>query len=495
MSTINIYKEKNMKVSLFDAGEGPYSFGTFGKSYWTSIPHYGLCALSASAKKAGHSVSLIDVRQLSGYPELERTIHEQDPDVVGLSMRTCDEIFLRDIAERIKRINPKIVVIAGGVHVGIAWDRLQKTKDYDYLVTGEGEGTFPRLLNYLEGKEDKKNLHFISEKVIRGESMEMDSVPFVDRELYSFRECIKHPNYPGILDAPMITMISSRGCPYGCKYCAPSDRSNDDALFGGKLKFASVDRVIDELKYLRDRYQFRSIKFYDYTFTINKKWVEEFCQKYRDNKFDQKFAIQTRADLIVKNPDIISLLSKVGLKIAIVGYESGSNKVLESLGKKTTAEQNLKAAEILKRNNIVNVANFMLGTPFETQNDVDLTVKHARKMKPDILSVSFYTPIEGTAFYDYVMDHDLSLIKSPSELYTYAPDFKRLKGVDYAYLKKASMKMLSCNFPIPFLGYPALLLYTKTKRHVAVREFLTRAYIYYVRSMKFLKGGHAHPVS
>lgn len=471
-----------MRVSLFDAGQGPQSFKTFGKSYWTSIPHYGLCALSASAKAAGHSVSLIDIRQVSGYGELERAISSQAPDVVGLSMRTCDELFLSDIAARIKKINPKTIVVVGGVHVGIAWDRLQKDPNYDYLVAGEGEGTFPKLLAHLSNG-DKKGLNFISEKVIRGEPMDMDSLPFIDRELYPFAECVRHPNYPGILHAPMITMISSRGCPYGCKYCAPSDRSSDDALFGRKLKYASVDRVIDELKYLRDKYTFRSIKFYDYTFTINKGWVQEFCRKYQDNGFDQRFAIQTRADLIVKNQELIRDLSKAGLKIAIVGYESGSDKVLESLGKKVTTEQNLAAAEILRKYKVVNVANFMLGTPFESRKDVDATVRHVRKMRPDIVSVSFYTPIEGTALYDYITEHGLSLVKSANDLYTYAPDFRRIKGVDYDYLRKASIKMLSSRIPVPFLGYLAFLLYAKTKKHVVLREYLTKVYTRYVDFM------------
>ena len=246
------------------------------------------------------------------------------------------------------------------------------------------------------------------------------------------------------------------------------------------MKYASVDRVIDELKYLREKYAFRSIKFYDYTFTINKGWVEEFCRKYRDNGFDQRFAIQTRADLIVKNQDLIRDLSEAGLKIAIVGYESGSNSVLESLGKKITAEQNLAAAEILRKYKVVNVANFMLGTPFESRQDVDMTVRHVRKMKPDIVSVSFYTPIEGTALYDYVTEHGLSLVNSPDEMYTYAPDYRRIKGIDYNYLRKASIKMLSGRFPVPFLGYLAFLLYVKTKKHVVVREYLTRAYTMYL---------------
>lgn len=468
-----------MRVSLFDAGQGPHSFKTFGKSYWTSVPHYGLCALSASAKAAGHSVSLIDVRQATGYGDLERLIASQKPDVIGLSMRTCDEFFLADIAARVKRIDSKAVVVVGGVHVGIAWDRLQKNPNYDYLVLGEGEGTFPKLLSYLSGRSEG-GLNFQSEKVIRGEPMDMDVLPFIDRELYPFRESIRHPNYPGILPAPMITMVSSRGCPYGCKYCAPSERSNSDALFGRKLKYASVDRVIEELKSLREKYNFKSIKFYDYTFTINKDWVREFCRKYRDNGFDQKFAIQTRADLIVRNQDVIRELSEVGLKIAIVGYESGSDKVLESLGKMITAEQNLAAAEVLRRYGVINVANFMLGTPFESKKDVDLTVSHVRKMKPDIVSVSFYTPIEGTAFYDYIAENDLSLVKSFDELYSYAPDLKRIKGIDYDYLRKASIKMLSSRIPIPFLGYLAFLLYAKTKRHVVLREYLTRVYSRYV---------------
>jgi radical SAM superfamily enzyme YgiQ (UPF0313 family) len=477
-----------MKVSLFDVGKGIRSFGTFSKSYWTSIPHYGLCTLSAVAKKAGHRVDLIDIRQVHSFIELEEKIHKQTPDVIGLSMRTCDELLLKDMAERIKKINSKITIIVGGVHVSIAWRRLKEVSQYDYLVTGEGEITFPKLLNYLEGNSSKDNFYLLAPKVIRGEPIDMDLSPPIDRELYPYEECIKFQNYPGIFEAPMITMLTSRGCPYHCKFCAPSKISSDEAFRGRKLKYASVDRVVDELILIRQKYPFKSIKFYDYSFTVNKMWVEEFCEKYKANGFDQKFIIQTRADLVRKNPDIIEALAKIGLKAIIVGYESGSDKVLQSLGKQTSAEDNLEAAKIIKKNNIVNIANYMLGTPFEEKEDVNLTVAQVREIKPDIVSVSFFTPIEGTELYDYTIENDLSLVQSANDLWTYSPEFERIKGIDYKYLTKAAQKILANNSPIPLFGYLSFLIYTKTKKYVAVRETLVYLYSKYISLKKqFIK--------
>ncbi|ODS32789.1 MAG: Radical SAM domain protein [Candidatus Scalindua rubra] len=195
-------------------------------------------------------------------------------------------------------------------------------------------------------------------------------------------------------------MMASRGCVYKCTFCSP----HTTLVFGKGVRYRTVGSVIDELKVLRDKYNFRSLKFYDYTFTANAKWVREFCDEYMKNGFTQPFICQSRADLICIREDCVKQLSETGLKLMLVGFESGNQRVLDFLKKGTKVEHNLKAAEICKKYGILIGASFMLGIPTETREEALQTVKLAKQMRADFASVSFFTPIPGSSLYDYCLE-------------------------------------------------------------------------------------------
>ena len=112
----------------------------------------------------------------------------------------------------------------------------------------------------------------------------------------------------------------------------------------------SPRNVYEELKYLHDKHRFNCVKFYDYTFTQYPEWVEEFCDLY--SSIGKPFWVQSRADLVVKYPELIGLLKKVGLKMIGIGFESGSDRVLRILRKGSTREINLQAARIVKETGV-----------------------------------------------------------------------------------------------------------------------------------------------
>ncbi len=463
-----------MRVVFIDPAFGENAFNTFGKSHWSSVIQHGLCLLSACAKAKGfNDIELIDMRTLSSWDEFRKVLVEKkDPEVFGIPMRSCDVNVVSKLAGFIKETYPDSYVVVGGAHPTLATEEAAENPNYDYVMTGEAEISFVELLESIRDNNPPK------EKVIPSKRPNLDELPYADRELYDYKNSISLPNYPGVFKSPMVTMCASRGCVYKCKFCAP----HSDKMFGKGVRFRSVDHVMGELKMLYEKYHFKSIKFYDYTFTLNKEWVLEFCEKFKESGIKANFLIQSRSDLFCINKEIVPKLKEIGLKLALFGFESGSQKVLDSLDKGTTVEQNLEAARICKENGVMVGGSFMIGTPWETIEDAKMTLELVKKMKPHFTSVSFFTPIPGNYLYDYCIENDLSLIKCPEELADFSPGKPKIKGVDYEALKPIVEEILGVKFGGRVSGKFIRFIYVSTKNMLWLRQSLIYVYSKWVGS-------------
>jgi len=410
-----------MKVVLVFPGIADTGFNKTGRPLEYSWIHQGLCSLSASTKKAGYTVELIDLRELPDWRGLEDKIRDYKPDVLGITMMDVDFEYALETARIAKSCDRNMKIVAGGPYATILPEEVAANPHIDYVVTGEGETSFIKLLdNIKDGRP--------AEKIITGEHPNLDSMPFADRDLFT---CKEEP-VDKFLEPPFITLIAGRGCGYDCSYCQPAERK----IFGNRVRRRSVKSVIEELKILRDRYDFQSLMFNDDSFTGNRKWVMEFCEAYRRNKFRKPFVCQSRADIICKNRDMVRAMRRAGLAMFIIGFESGSQRVLDFLRKRTTVEVNLLAAKICKKYGVRVWANYMLGMPTETKQEVMDTVKMIHKIKPYRPSPAFFSPHPGSDLYNYCMENNLSVIKSHTS-YLRSTNAPKLKGIDYDFLQQA----------------------------------------------------------
>jgi radical SAM superfamily enzyme YgiQ (UPF0313 family) len=234
------------------------------------------------------------------------------------------------------------------------------------------------------------------------------------------------------MSLPFVTMIAGRGCGHDCSYCQPAERM----IFGNRIRRRSVSNVIDELKTLRDKYAFESLFFIDDDFTQNSKWVYEFCEAYIKNKFKRPFSCMSRADVICRHPDMIRFMRRAGLSMFIIGLESGNQRILDLMRKRTTVETNLKAAKICRKYGVRIWASYMLGLPTETNEEMMDTVNMILKIKPYRPSPNFFSPHPGTDIYDFCTERGLSLIRSSAD-YLRSSSKPKVKGVDYDFLKYA----------------------------------------------------------
>jgi len=416
-----------MKVTLIYPGITECGFNSL-KGNEGSWMNHGLAIISAAVKAIGYEVNLIDLRRLTGWQHYRQVIADRAGEVVGITMMSVDYDAAVTAAKIIKKIKPETKVFVGGPHASICPEELEPLQCIDSIVRGEGEISFPQMLmDIADGKNPSK--------VVGGRRLEnLDESPWADRDLFN---CPEEPFVP-FLKPPFVTLIAGRGCKYNCNYCQPAER----LMFGHKVRRRSVANLIEELKYLRERFNFESWMLHDDCITEDRDWVIEFCRRYKEANFDQPFVVQSRADLICRNRDMVQALFDAGLRLCIVGFESGSDRVLKFLRKGCTRASNLKAAKILTNMGIKIWANYMLGLPTETRDEVLETYSMLKQMKPYHCSPAFYTPHPGSDLFEIGKSMGIHIISS-HESYrrnTYEP---KIKGPDYKFLKEILYKSVA----------------------------------------------------
>ena len=410
-----------MKILLLDPNITLSGFAKKGARPKTGYIHLGLCYISAALKKEGHEVFLADLRELTSWEELRGRIKSIMPDIVGITMLSLDFNPAIKSAEIVKEVNPGIKIIVGGVHPTIMESELIENQHIDYIFKGEAEVTLPKILEGIASGS-------IKTKVIQGTHPDLNKIPFADRFLFNILEA------PIIqfLKMPTVTVLTSRGCAYNCSFCQPTMR----LMHGSRVRRISVERFVEELEFLRDKMDFNSFTIHDDCFTGDTAWIQRFLKLYRKKAFKKPFVCLSRADIIVRHPELFRDLKRHGLVMLIIGFESGNQRILNFIRKGVTVAQNYKAAEICRKLGIRVWANIMFGVPAETTKEAAETVNMVKKIKPYVTSPTFYVPNPGSDLYNFCMKNGLSLIKNHTD-YDRTPETSKIKEIDYEFLRKA----------------------------------------------------------
>lgn len=356
-------------------------------------PPLGLLYLASSIiKNSDHKVTVIDseVENL-GYPELKKRIEEIKPDLVGIQALTFSLIDALKTARLIKDYSKNLPVVFGGPHVTIFPRESLMMDAVDYIVMGEGEISFKNLIDKMGHKEELKKIKGIgfkdkNELVITEEPLfieDLNSIPMPDRRLTPYNK------YYSLLSKnfPVTTMMTSRGCPYRCIYCE---------RMGKTFRAISAEKVLDEIEDCLNL-GIKEIFFHDDTFTIDKKRVFKICEliKNRNLKFD--WDVRARVDTV--NYELLQAMKSAGLKRISFGVESGNPIVLKNLRKGITLEQVKKTFEDSRKIKLQTLADFMIGSPGETEKDIDETIAFSKSLKADYVQFSITTPYPGTDLY------------------------------------------------------------------------------------------------
>ena len=406
-----------MRVTLIYSGIGVAGFDNnrpIGDREGSWIGH-GIASIGAQVYDLGYDVNFIDLRQLSGFEEFEQTL--EFANVFGISISAVDYYPALMTANIIKKKFPESIVVVGGIHPSIHPEKYL-IDIIDCIVIGEGEITFHKILS---------NLNTIP-KIITGIQPDLNKISFVKRDLFNYENELNCSFTPW-QKLPAITMLAGRGCPYKCTYCQPAENK----VFGKPFRIRNVENIINELELLK-RYNYESITFWDDTFTFKKDWVLEFCKIYKE-KINKPFTACSRADLICHNEEIIERMKDAGCDCLVIGFESGSQRLLYLVKKGTTIEQNKKAAKLCKKYDIKIFVTYMYGLPTETPEESRMTYNMMNEINPDFKSPFYFNPIEGTEIYELcdkknlIIDRDRTVTRTGMFI-------PALNGIDYNYINE-----------------------------------------------------------
>ena len=278
----------------------------------------------------------------------------------------------------------------------------------DFIVKGEAEITLKELLLSLKREEQNGNLiPGLSYKkdgqyfdTVRREVLhDLDALPMPAwdmAEMDQYRKKWKEKN--GYFS---MNIVTTRGCPFKCNWCAKP-------IYGNRYNSRSPEKVVEEIKFLLEKFQPDHFWFCDDIFGLKPGWIKKFSELVQRDKLNFRFKIQCRVDLLLEEnlPDRqagnIESLAKAGCDTIWVGAESGSQKILDAMDKGTKVEQIYEATRLLRKHGIKPAFFLQFGYPGETKEDIELTKKMLYELMPDDIGVSVSYPLPGTRFYEMV---------------------------------------------------------------------------------------------
>lgn len=374
---------KNNKIVLINP---PSSFLIDEKVF----PSLGLLSIATEMKKKGMDVKVFDFNGEPDY-ELEMESISGDFDIFGFTSTTPQFPQTYKLLQILKRNNRKAVSILGGPHAsGISAMREREIKDinispleeFDFIVGGEGEGIDEKIL--------KSKTKWVKTDVIKN----LDDISIPDRDFLD----IKSYNYE-LNGKPTTTLMTQRGCPFQCIFCC--GREIDMYRI---TRMHSPDRVLEEMDYLNNKFGFSSFMWFDDEININSKRLIELSRKLQKRQYQHRGLV--RSDLLIKHPETLEAIADAGFIDLAIGIESGSNRILKIINKKTTYDINMKACQMIKGEGIKFKANIVVGHPTETYQDIMLSKKWMKEAKPDSCDITILTPYPGSKVYDNAKPSD-----------------------------------------------------------------------------------------
>jgi radical SAM superfamily enzyme YgiQ (UPF0313 family) len=366
----------------------------------------GLLSVAASLEKTtGVRPQFLDVSVLGNtYKILEQELDTLEaPDVVGLSVLTFNMLDARMTARILRQRFPKAKIVAGGHHATLYPRETVGLPEMDFVVCGEGERVFARLVAELGETGNKPRAEVLDAigglgwkdgdgKVrfnpFKDEGVDFDAIPSPAHHLIDLTK------YNNVLarQAHTASVQSSRGCPAACTFCD---------IRKTKFRARSPENVVRELEELV-KLGTRDFFFVDDTITVDRRRVLKICELIVQRKLDIEFKVSSRTDMI--SADVLAALRKAGCYRIHYGVESATDRLLKYLEKGSTADRVKRAFKLTREAGIQTYAYMMIGIPTETREEMFDSVDYVTKvLKADYAQFSILTPYPKTALYERML--------------------------------------------------------------------------------------------
>jgi radical SAM superfamily enzyme YgiQ (UPF0313 family) len=398
----------------------------------------GVLKIAAVLKARGIEARVLDLSGLADIgPVVCDFVQSTGIRVFGISSTTPQFPFAAEIARTIREARPDAHLILGGPHATLTAASVKRhakagvesrasellnflKKSFDVIVVGDGEFAVFDALTASRGTiidaDNPNSPLFVTNE-------EFDRLPFPDRSAIDVESY--HFEFEGVRG---LSLIAQLGCPFACGFCA--GRSSPSFR---RIRLRTPENVVHEVEHLRDRYGVRGFMFYDDELNVNPQFENLMrglaeAQARRGESFVFRGCV--KAELFTENQG--ALMREAGFKTILVGFESGSPRILRNINKKATVDDNSRCREIAARHEIKVKALMSVGHPGESPDTVSQTHDWLLKASPDEFDVSIITVLPGTPYYDDAQIHDsrsmiwvYSAPCSGDRLYSYDIDFSQ----------------------------------------------------------------------
>lgn len=360
----------------------------------------GILYLSSFLKKIGHEVQLIDAEAEHLHDDVViARLKDFQPECVGISITTVAYGNSLRLADSIRKNFNGIIIVAGGPHITANPAEAIANSAFDLGICGEGELTFAELLENTNEPAEFAKIRgliyknseggiFINER--REAIQELDSIPYPDRDSLPNIK-LYCPPIGCYREDFVVSLITSRGCPYQCIFC-------DNNTFGRKIRYFSPEYVVGEIESVLRKFNAKELTFVDDTFPSNRKRFRRILELIKERNL--RFSWTCMANANDLDDEILKLMREAGCWQIAIGIESGDDNILKVIKKGISTGQVRRTANFANRAGIMVKGFFMLGHPTETCETLRKTKDFALSLPLTDVVCTIATPIRGTELYE-----------------------------------------------------------------------------------------------
>lgn len=371
--------------------------------------------LTIAASVRDFNVILFDIKGeydlLEEAPTLESMVLDllkrENPDIVGITIITSEFDASLEIFQVVKKFNPKILTVAGGLHTTLCPGDFTH-QDVDIICPGQSANAFREIviakeknlpLDSVDGIILNHHGNLVPTKPIKNKwDPANENFLMPDRSLIErWRSTYRVGNAP----SPTTYMFTSLGCPYRCTFCSIWKEHH------GRYHQRSIESVIRELKLI----DYDIVRFADANTVVNIDFINNLFDRINEEGIKKEYIMDIRADTAVEHPTLIEKLAKAGLKVVICGFESFRDLELKKYNKNSQANLIHKAIDIFHQNGILLRGNYVVPHDY-SEDDFMALADYAHSHRVTYAGYTILTPMPGTVLYQQmkplITDHNLS---------------------------------------------------------------------------------------
>ncbi len=371
---------------------------------WNLSPSV-LCLLAEMVKDEV-DVKIVDAQFYDlSVEDFKKEVRDYQPDYVGISVLTSEYENTLDISvQAVKEINPDIINIVGGVHATIEYKKVMENPNVDYVVRGEGEYTIQTLIRYLTGASTElptQGLVYRKEGKLEVQNQtfvpDLAKLPWPDYSLVKFEDYLNTGARSGPLRAPeypAFRLLVTRGCPVGCSFCQV------EFISGKQTRTRDPEDIVNELIFLKEKYGIKALIFEDDNISIIRSFFIQLLKLMIEKELNLKFIIQAFAIFTITD-EMLDLMVKAGCQGINIAIETGSQRVMTEIVTKPIQLKGIpEKVKMVQDRGLFVLANFIVGYPSETWNEILETISFAEHCGADYVKIFVAVPLKNTKMWD-----------------------------------------------------------------------------------------------